>query len=329
MNLNKALVSIIIPVYNAEVFLSECMESVLGQSYKNIEVILINDGSKDKSGEMCDNYALIDNRVSVVHQENKGVSSARNAGIDIAQGKYISFIDSDDAIHADFIKILHADMVKYDSNITTTAKDVAVSKESVLSGPVQDNPVSVLSSEETFKELYRGSLEGTRNGVQMFDLNMLNLNNIRYDEQMAVGEDFNFFARSILVSNKVVVDRRRMYFYRSNPSSVMLQNFNRKHFDAIKNVEGIGRTVEGRIPGLKQAIDIMVFSDAVYYGSKALPVKEKWPDEYREITGYIKKYRNEVLTNKSAKKNTRIKALIMCIFGVNTGLMITGRLIKW
>ena len=329
MKSNKSLVSLIVPVYNAEEFLDECMDSVSNQSYKNIEIILVNDGSTDGSAVKCDNYVANDKRVKVVHQTNRGVSGARNVGIDMAVGKYVCFIDADDAIHKDFVKTLYDDMIGYDTNLTTTAKDVAFSKESILSSPVKSGVVSVLSVEDTFRGLYKGALEGTRNGVQMIDLEMIKRHGIRYDEEMAVGEDFNFFARCILVSNRVVVDRRRMYFYRSNPGSVMLQKFNRKHFDAIKNVESIGRTVEGQIPGLRQSVDIMVFSDAVFYGAKAFPVKEKWTTEYKEISNYIKKYRSKALFSRQAKRNTRVKAMIMCIFGVDVGLMITGRLIKW
>lgn len=93
--------SIIVPVYNVEKYIGRCMESLLNQTYKNIEIILINDGSTDKSGEMCDKYALQDNRVTVFHQKNEGVSSARNTGIKNATGKYITFVDPDDWVELD------------------------------------------------------------------------------------------------------------------------------------------------------------------------------------------------------------------------------------
>lgn len=91
-------VSIIIPVYKVEKYLKRCIESVVNQSYKNIEIILVNDGSPDKCGEICDSYARIDNRIKVIHKENGGLSSARNVGLDIASGEYIMFVDSDDWI---------------------------------------------------------------------------------------------------------------------------------------------------------------------------------------------------------------------------------------
>ena len=92
------LVSIIVPVYNAERYLHRCIDSVLAQTYTNFELLLINDGSKDNSGEICDKYAVKDSRIRVFHKENGGVSSARNMGIDEAKGEWLSFIDSDDWI---------------------------------------------------------------------------------------------------------------------------------------------------------------------------------------------------------------------------------------
>lgn len=330
MKQGKSLVSVVVPVYNTEKFLTECIDSIVTQTHKNIEIILVNDGSTDLSGMLCDNYARVDKRIKVIHQENHGVSSARNAGIDFAKGSYITFIDADDMIHRDYINYLYNDMINYRATTTTTAaKDTDSRNQELLDSAVGDSEILVLNVDDTMRELYRGKLEGTRNGVQMFSLEMLNDNKIRYDENMAIGEDFDFFARAILSSNKVVVDRRRMYYYRSNPNSVMLQAFNQKQFDAIKNVENIGRNVEDKIPGLKEVIDNMVFSDAVFYGSKVVAVREKWMKEYNEIAFYIKKYRFEVLTSSQSKLNTKIKAFIMIVFGVKFGLTITKRLIRW
>lgn len=99
-------VSVIIPVYKVEKYLKRCIESVVNQSYKNIEIILVNDGSPDKCGEICDSYARIDSRIKVIHKENGGLSSARNAGLDIASGEYIMFVDSDDWIEENSLEKL-------------------------------------------------------------------------------------------------------------------------------------------------------------------------------------------------------------------------------
>lgn len=93
------MVSIIVPVYNVEEYLSECVDSVLNQTYSDIEVILVDDGSTDQSGNICDEYAEMDSRIKVIHKKNEGVSAARNTGIETASGERIIFVDSDDCLH--------------------------------------------------------------------------------------------------------------------------------------------------------------------------------------------------------------------------------------
>lgn len=101
------MISVIVPVYNVDKYLERCVESIQNQSYKNIEILLIDDGSKDNSGDICDKLASKDSRIIVIHKENGGLSSARNTGLDIAKGQWISFVDSDDYIHRDMLNNLH------------------------------------------------------------------------------------------------------------------------------------------------------------------------------------------------------------------------------
>lgn len=103
----EELISVIIPVYNAEEYLPRCINSIIDQTYFNIEIILVDDGSNDRSGHMCDEYARKDARIKVIHQQNRGVSEARNKGLAIARGELIAFIDSDDYIDKDYLKILY------------------------------------------------------------------------------------------------------------------------------------------------------------------------------------------------------------------------------
>lgn len=111
------LISVIIPVYNVQPYLKQCIESIINQTYKNLEIILVDDGSTDESGSICDSYALQDKRIRVIHQENMGLSSARNTGIDSANGDFISFIDSDDYVDPDLYQILHDKVVEYNLDI--------------------------------------------------------------------------------------------------------------------------------------------------------------------------------------------------------------------
>lgn len=105
----EPLISIIVPVYNSEKYLSRCIESILAQSFKNLEIILIDDGSKDASSSICDSYAASDSRIKVIHQENGGIAKAQNTGLDIAHGDYIAFADNDDILDRHNIEyLLHA-----------------------------------------------------------------------------------------------------------------------------------------------------------------------------------------------------------------------------
>lgn len=116
--MRKALISVIIPVYNAECYIERCLSSVLENTYQNLQVLCINDGSKDCSGDLLNKFAAEDVRVTVTHTENRGVSAARNTGLSLATGDYICFIDADDWVHQDYFRILcekaeahHADIV--------------------------------------------------------------------------------------------------------------------------------------------------------------------------------------------------------------------------
>lgn len=112
-------ISIIIPVYNVEQYLPRCIDSILAQTFTNFELILIDDGSTDSSGKICDKYSEKDSRVKVIHKENGGLSSARNVGLGNAAGKYISFIDSDDYVSSDYLEYLHSLIKKYDADVVS------------------------------------------------------------------------------------------------------------------------------------------------------------------------------------------------------------------
>lgn len=116
--MKEALISVIVPVYNVEKYLDECVESIVNQTYKNLEIILVDDGSTDNSGKICDELAKKDNRIHVIHKENGGLSDARNVGIDVSTGDYIQFIDSDDYIEHDMIEFLVSNIIKYNADIS-------------------------------------------------------------------------------------------------------------------------------------------------------------------------------------------------------------------
>jgi len=114
----KEIISVIVPIYSVEKYLSRCIESIINQTYRNIEIILVNDGSPDNCGQICDEYAKKDERIYVIHKKNGGLSDARNAGLKIAKGEYISFVDSDDWIHEKYIEKLYDLITKSNADIS-------------------------------------------------------------------------------------------------------------------------------------------------------------------------------------------------------------------
>lgn len=114
------IITVVVPVYNVQDYLKECVSSIINQKYKNLEIILVDDGSTDSSGRLCDEYATIDKRIEVIHQKNAGLSGARNSAIEIAKGEYITFVDSDDTISDDMISSLYDEMKKNHAELVVT-----------------------------------------------------------------------------------------------------------------------------------------------------------------------------------------------------------------
>ena len=110
-------ITVIVPVYNVENYLNKCLDSLINQTYKNLEIIVINDGSTDNSGEICQEYAQKDNRIIYVEQENGGLSDARNAGLERMTGSYVTFVDSDDWVEPDYVEVLHNKLIGYQADI--------------------------------------------------------------------------------------------------------------------------------------------------------------------------------------------------------------------
>ena len=194
METNKTL-SVIVPVYNAEKWLGRCIESKLTQSYESFELILDNHGSKDSSGEICDDYAKKDKRITVIHKENAGVSEARNTGIDIAKGKYIIFIDSDDAILQGFFEAVVAKMQTGIDWYICNLEELVISNEQILPGRVFK--VELLGN-VTILELFSAIDNGVTPAfvgcpcVRAYNTEIIKKHNIRFDPMLSLQEDLYF-----------------------------------------------------------------------------------------------------------------------------------------
>lgn len=185
------LISVIVPVYNVEKYLKKCISSIISQTYKNIEIILINDGSTDKSGIICDYFTKKDERVRVKHIENLGVSNARNIGIEISNGELICFVDSDDFLPKDSLAILYLNMINEQSDLSC-GKWRKITGKGSFSNDYETKSINTSSAEKLIEFLNIEEVNGPV--AKLFKRDIIQRNNIQYKHGITVGEDaiFNF-----------------------------------------------------------------------------------------------------------------------------------------
>ena len=212
MGENKVLVSIIVPIYGTEKYLHACVDSIINQTYKNLEIILVDDQSPDRCPEICDEYEKKDKRIKVIHQKNKGVSGARNTGIECATGSYIMFVDSDDEICFDTIEVLLKDALEYDADVVSAEFELLNQKDSINE-----------SSEQCQRKVYVDdkpiilSLEGKENTgsacakLYKFDF----VRELRFVEGKHIGEDIFYvfqcyLKKPVLVAHNITVYKQNV-----------------------------------------------------------------------------------------------------------------------
>lgn len=225
MKLNE-LISIIIPVYNVEKYLERCIESVINQTLKNIEIILVNDGSTDSSPKICDYYASIDNRIKVIHKKNEGVGSARNTGLDVANGLYIGFLDSDDYVDKNMYKVLYENLNKRNVDICVCDFEYITKEDKSL-----------------YSSANMKGLDGTYNSINFLELlykgqhpNAICVWNKLYKKEVfknikfknITHEDEEVCHRIYTQDYKVYVSTYVGYKYIENPNSITNQEFSIK-----------------------------------------------------------------------------------------------------
>ncbi len=229
---NVPLISVIIPVFKTERYLERCVESVRNQTYQNLEIILIDDGSPDHCGVMCDAYAQQDARIRVIHQENAGQASARNRGLDIAKGEYIGFVDSDDYIDTGMYYSLYALLVKNDAHIAccgTCVVDEQGKTKSTFNNPTEG--IILYDRDQALGE----HLHNTRITSSLCDkLYAVEIfNGIRMIEGM-IYEDLEVLPRCLSKAHKVVYTSEPLYYNVMTANSTMRGSFSLRQFDMMK-----------------------------------------------------------------------------------------------
>ena len=220
-------VSIIVPVYNVEAYIHQCVKSILSQSYRDFELILVDDGSPDHCGEICDYYAQIDNHIRVIHKKNGGLSDARNVGIDIARGDFLTFIDSDDCISCDYLDLLVKAQEKYGADIVQGEMTRNIGE---LGSVVSNLGVDVMGPVEGFRNLLCYKRPKVYACGKLYKKSLILANSLYYPVGR-LNEDCATTYKMILQSNKVVLIPNVIYFYRANENSILNSKFKCKRFE--------------------------------------------------------------------------------------------------
>ena len=236
------LISVIVPVYNVEKYLSKCVESILAQTYKDLEIILVDDGSPDNCGAMCDEYAKRDSRVRVIHKENGGVSSARNLGIDAAHGEYICFVDSDDWIETDYfeeaVPLLEKKRPKCLLNNYVT--DDGAGKITCKFLPSMEIE---MNAEKTFREMATGCHFGWQPFASFYEAN--GCKNVRFPTNIIYGEDLSFnFHFTQKNPGLYIYQRIAKYHYFTRPGSAVTGYSIFQKMDILKVFETVMEEAE-------------------------------------------------------------------------------------
>jgi glycosyltransferase involved in cell wall biosynthesis len=261
----KPNISIIVPIYNVEPYLRRCVDSLLGQTYADFELILVDDGSPDNCGAICDEYAAMDARVRVIHKPNGGLSDARNAGMEIAQGKYIAFVDSDDWAAPDYLERMLEAMQKTGADICECDILRTYGEEDVP--PSADTTPAVFETEKAMSELINDGV------FHQYVWNKLYRREIIGDVLFPKGKtnEDEFWTYQIFGNaEKVVKIPDVLYFYFQRPGSIMGQTYSLKRLDALEAKLQRQRYLDAKFPQLSLQAKLNLFGSCIYAGQMSL-----------------------------------------------------------
>lgn len=224
------LISVIVPIYKVERFLNDCIESIINQTYTNLEIILVDDGSPDKCGLICDNYAKEDKRIVVIHKENGGLSDARNAGIEVAKGAYLCFIDSDDKVRKDFVEKLYIGITTNEADLCLCGIDRIDENDNILDEITPQYEVGVTDGRMLVKSLkdFQTSNIVAWNKIYRRDL----FKNLRYPKGKLNEDEFVTY-KILYACKRVTIIPENLYHYRKVQGSIMNSQFTEKRLEFL------------------------------------------------------------------------------------------------
>ena len=295
---NEPLISIIIPVYNEENYLKDTINAVINQEYKNLEIIIVDDGSKDNSRKIIDYYANIDNRIKTIYKENSGVSNSRNIALDSAMGKYVCFMDADDYISKDYVSYLYKILKETNAEISLVPTPQKFTSQSNIdfniSSENKDDKIEIWTGKKATEEMLYYRIKES-SWCKLISMDLINKYKIRFNPELKCGEGFNFCTTCLQRAKRVAVGHKIIYFYRAdNPHSAMTK-FN---IDMIRNGIKAIKLIDNNL--IERDNDLVKASHYAFWhthcdffntmvGCKA---KDKYPEDYKEIKKICRKYAN-------------------------------------
>lgn len=305
------LVSIVVPVYNVAEYVGVCINSLVSQTYKNIEIFLVDDGSTDNSTEICKDWAARDSRIIFIHKANGGAASARNAALDRCRGQYITFVDSDDYIDDNYIEVLHAAIEK-------TRADISIcgwknETDSVLRKPDTAKGSVIYSKIEAMNKLLYQEEFDTAMWAKLYKAELFE--EIRFPEGN-IYEDIAIIYKVFEMAEQVVYVSYEGYHYLLREAGTTLKRFTTKKMDLIDVVEEMEAYILEQCPEVQSAMRSK-FVRANFHIYLQIPQEREFATERMRIENNINKYRRSVLKDKRTRRGTKAALLLS---GISYGL---------
>lgn len=304
------LLSVIIPVYNVEKYLDKCVQSVVDQTYSDLEIILVDDGSTDSSGMLCDNWKEKDRRISVIHKNNGGLSSARNTGIAAAKGDFISFIDSDDFIESEMYETMIYAQLRSGKDISCCGRIVDVwgkyeKEEFVISKE------TVYTQEETIKQILLLNIIDVSSCDKIYKSTLFE--NLRYPEGK-ISEDAAIIFDLVKASNGFVHVGKPFYHYIYRLNSISKTTYNHKKHDVYTNCVNTQAFINNNYPNLNKICKIycaqtaLCLLESMYEDKKSI---KNFHEDYEEYKSLFRKGLIYLLGEKNIDLKIKIKSIFM------------------
>lgn len=296
--MSDKLVSVIIPAYNAEKYLDRCLKSVANQTYQNLEIILIDDGSQDNTPQICDQWSLADNRIIVLHIANNGVANARNQALDIVRGDYIAFVDSDDWVEPDYIE-------KLKDTLEQINADIAICTYQINNEPRCYAEPEVLSYDDTIRQICMGTYLYGVLWNKLYKREVVNQVRMPHYECC---EDlvFNYY----VLKNASVIGfvNENLYHYFQNSESTVHGSFKIGAFDAVFSKENILQDARGTI---YEEYAVCGLVKSVFVVLSGCIKNNMFMEKYGYLRQYVLKYKDDILNKSYYSKNHKLRTLLL------------------